>query len=64
MDVKGAKSLSERLAVKRPCSVCGQESAEWQRNTDGTYLHEGCAATVAPIPVLASREPEEEADGA
>ena len=53
------------MKVQRPCSVCGKECAEWQRNTDGTYLHEGCAATVQPILGLPSRPAdEEESDGA
>ena len=36
--------------VDRPCEVCGKECAEWQRTTDGTYLHDLCAKQVATQP--------------
>ena len=36
------------IKVKRPCSVCGKECEVWQRNVDGTYLHNACAyATIS-----------------
>lgn len=52
------------MKVHRPCSVCGKECAEYQRNQDGTYLHDRCAASVSPKPVLRSRAAEEVTDGA
>jgi len=33
--------------MKRPCVHCGKECEPWQRNTDGTYLHDACAAALA-----------------
>ena len=52
--------------IERPCSVCGKESAEHQRNSDGTYLHDGCASVVIreegwdrPVNVLPSSGQEE-----
>jgi hypothetical protein len=32
------------------CSVCGKRCADWERNTDGTYLHTTCAMPVAVWP--------------
>lgn len=56
------------MNAKRPCARCGQECDEAQRNTDGTYLHDGCAAAETqeqgwsqPGSLLGSRSQKEEA---
>jgi hypothetical protein len=53
------------MAADRPCAICGQECSPWQRNTDGSYLHDKCAASVRPVQALRSRAQEKEGtDGA
>jgi hypothetical protein len=57
--------------AKRPCQHCGKECAEWERTSEGTYLHTSCASALAategwtlPDRLLGSRaEPEEDPDG-
>lgn len=34
------------MKVQRPCSHCGKECQPWQRNEDGSYLHDECAAAI------------------
>jgi hypothetical protein len=42
--------------VKRPCAYCGKECEEYQRNADGTYLHDACAYATATRIVKSEKE--------